>query len=329
MATGRGSDAQMGCNKEAVFGTAIAVDQKIPLISETLFQRFDHIENPALIGVSGRAAPIQGTKIVEGGFTALLSYESQDQVFDQFFGTLTQIDPTGNPTHYEYDLADTTENKGLTLAIEKQVNDVTTNGIHEFRGYKPSQLTVTGSPDQGCRYSVEGFAVSRDLNSSTNTTTEMNALTAPAANCLFHHCTFSINAIGSGLTVYPFNGFTLTINRSLRPDAVDATDRLQAIENDLRASTLQLSLARYTTNQFHVWHDNHTALWAKLAIVSGSLEKRFRFVKLYVTDPDGPSITGPGLMNQTITFSLHTDTEGDNSDAEYDFSTEVQLFEST
>jgi len=324
MAEGRGFDAIMGVGKESTWGTAVAATQKVPFISETLSKIFTPIQNPSLVGVASPRQSDQGVLVADGGFTAMMTYKTRDFAFEQFFGTYT---PSTTAAPHAYTLNDTVDNKALTVAHEKTVS------VHEFAGFKPSQLTVTGTPGDGVQYTMDGMAKNQSLTSTLNTSAVLSTLAEPATNIKFHEGVFSLQTVGStvALVAYAHSAFSLTVNRQHEASEVNSQNRLEPKENNFRESLLSVTLPRHTTDQFQTWHDSHQKLFGKLKFTDTSTQahvKEFRLNKLIVEQAPA-NVDGPGFIAVEVQFRLFNDLENDNTSTEFTFSEEIKLFEST
>jgi hypothetical protein len=316
MPTGYGFEAILGVGKESTWATVVAVTQEHHLVSEDLTKDTEPIPN---VGLSGQAAQWpagRGAHVVQGGWTALFSYQLRDFVFERFFGNF--IDNGSPPDEYAY--TSQTDGLGLTVAIQKGVH------IHELGGFKTSQLVLTGTPAEGFRYQVTGMAKTRNLGSGTNTTTVLNNLSDAASPCLFQDATLSLGAIGGSYTVYPIQSLSLTLDRKLRADQINSRDLLEAKENGFFEGTLEIGFARFDTDQFFSWHDAWTPLMGKLVITNGTRIKDLRFARMLCTGVRA-AVAGAELLQPTVTFQLFHDKDNTNVHTDFPFVEPVRMYE--
>jgi hypothetical protein len=321
MATARGFQQIMGLKAETTLGTAVAVNYKVPFVSDTFDQQFTHIQNAALVGSGAPLNSIQSVRHVPGGFTAYLTYDLIHPVLKHFFGNYTPVAGAGDE---RYVMQETLDGLGLTVAINKQVS------VHEYAGFKVGEFTLTGTPADGIRYSVAGMATARSLSSVLNTSGVLAALAEPATSARFTDLTLRIGDLADALAAgdnTPVSGFSLSINRNLQQDEVNSNTLLEALESNFRQGTLTLNVPRYTTDQWKTWHDNHTVLQAELAFDNGTDPyKKVRLAQLQVVSAPTPT-SGPGLLPITVTLSLHNNLNNANTQTGFTFDAEIEIVE--
>jgi hypothetical protein len=305
MATGRGFPAIMGIGAETTWGTVVAATAKLPFISETLVDGFNHIQNVALLGQAARARPLQGARESGGAVVGYWNYDLAQPLLTHFFGQHTVA--VGDD---HYDMQDTIDDKGLTLAIDKQVS------VHEFAGFKVSELQISGTPTDGVRWQATGVAKSRSLTSVTNTSVTLAALSEPGTPMVFHELVLRVgdlaDALASGDNVEHLGGFTLTINRNLESAPINSQQLEEALENNFRDATLVLNVTRYDTDQWINWQTNHTTLQATLTFTRSSAYKIIQLPQLLVTSCP-TNVGGPGMIPATINLSLHPNRDNSNT----------------
>jgi hypothetical protein len=311
----------LGVGKETTWGTAVAATQKVAMLSESINQQFEHIINPALMGSAARSLAIKGPRRTSGTIQALFTYTLADRLWEQFFGTF--VNEASGEDHYNMDSFST--GKSLTVALQKQVS------VWEFAGWKGNTLTLTGTPGEGMRFSIDGFAKAVDLASAVNTTNVLAALTDPLDMVLFSEVTLLVNdnlteALDSGDEV-DLSQFQLTMNRNMEEILINDPHPLEPFENDLRDTTLSFTIPLYMSNTFINHHLNHTRLQAKLICTNGTRSKIFRFPKLLCTSAP-VNITGPDLRPVEVNLTAYQDINNENTTTEMNFTEEVRLFES-
>ena len=177
-----GKETLVGLKMATTYGTAVAVDKLIACDSFTQSRNVEKLMRSPL-GLNklfetnmqqGRASPtIGGTCKV--GFQNNVEY-----LLAQFFGSATTpAEQTPSQADYLTRLTfnSTLNAKYLTMAMK----DTTTETL-EFPAVGIDSLTFTIVPNQYVNVDFTGIANIRNLASVTNTTTTMNALTAPLEN---------------------------------------------------------------------------------------------------------------------------------------------------
>lgn len=320
MPTGRGFQHIMGVKKETTLGTAVATDTKVCYISDTLDEQYQHIQNQALIGTGAPKKSIQSVKTVPGGFDTYWTYKLADPLLVCFFGTHTVV--SGGDNYYKMD--EEIDGDGLTVAIDRQVS------VHQYSGFKLSQMTITGNPTDGVRLAFEGFGMGRSLAPTLNSASVLAALTEPSQEMKFTDLTLRIDDLTGALSSaddIAVSAFSLTINRNLQQDEVNSQTLLEALENNFRVGTLTLNVPRYTANTFLSWHSAHTTLQCELAFDNGTDPyKKIRLPQLKVVSVPVQA-GGPGLLPMTITLSLHNNRDDANTQTNFTHDEEIRIFE--
>jgi hypothetical protein len=294
-----GFESQLGIGTEVTLGTEVVVTEKIPYRSESIKAQNNHVLDNSLCGPATRPVSQQGTLIVEGGFEAHMRYTLAQLIFQHFFGTfLTDTPVVGTNT---YSLDPSIDGDGVTLAIEKTVSVWTT------LGYKASELEITGSPADGIIYSVDGFGTDQIRNSIINTSAVLDALAIPGDFMLFQDMRLRIGDHVDALSAaddLDISEFTLNINRQLEPTEVNSFNRLEAVENNFRETTLSITIPRYCADTFIDFHRNHTQLQAELFFSDGTNSKTILIPNMLTMEFDA-EIGGPEFTPLTVTFTAH------------------------
>lgn len=319
MPTNRGFQTIMGIGLQSAWATAVAVTGRIPYVSDSLEHQFNQIANAALVGTHTRGKPSQGAEVSGGSFTARLTYDVQQPVLQQFFGSWTDGDP--DEDYYTFDAE--TDDSGLTIAINRIVS------IHEYVGFKTSTFTLNGTAGEVVTYTCEGMAKDRLISGTTNSAGDLSGLSDEGAHVVYHEASLWIgdlaNDLTSGDAVSP-SQFTLTLNRNLQADEVNSQTLLEAYENDFASGQLTFTLPRYASNQFVTWHEAHTSLQAILSFTDGTNTIAINMPKLcVVTNPVQQA--GAGLLTLPITMELYNNDDGANSNTDMDFAQMIRIFE--
>lgn len=307
MAVSHGFESQMGIAPEVTPGTPVVVTQKIPYISESIKSQNNHVQDNSLCGPAARPKSQQGTLIAEGGFEFHFRYTLAQEILSHFFGSFLVDTPVVGTNTYSLDPS--IDGDAVTIAIEKTV------AVWEHAGYKVSELTITGSPTDGIRIEVDGFAVNTDYASVINTSAVLDGLAVPGDFMLFQDMTLRIGDQADALAPadeIAISDFTITINRQLSPTEVNSFDRLEALENNFRETTFEITIPRYEFQTFIDFHSAHTALQADLVITDGTNTKTILIPNMLTMEFDA-EIGGPEFTEHPITFTCHPDQAGDNA----------------
>lgn len=139
-------------------------------------------------GPEGWRGPLNGDLYYGGNCGKLLAF---------WFGTSgspTQTPPSTGTSYLHECSIDDTLDKFFTFCAGKRSGQK----WWEWASMKPNRLTLRGSGNRRVTFTLEGIASSLDKDSSTNTTTETDAVTVPSLQgaVRFSDITFRINAQG-------------------------------------------------------------------------------------------------------------------------------------
>lgn len=319
MAVAKGYPSITGVAPETTLGTPVQVTSKIPLISETMTSAYDQVADVSLVGSATQDAPAQGIQRTAGGILVTKRMTAQDPILTHFFGNFTQgltNDPGGgapfNDDHYL--IQDDLDGEGLTLAFKKQV------AVYEYTGFKGSTFTLTGTPTDGIRINLEGFATGIDLGSTTNTDLVLDALANTDVNIQLSDMELLIadttGALASPGDRVKITQFTLELNRNLAALEVNSKFLEEAIEDSWRTSTFNFTIGRYDDTigtQFRTWHDNHTFVQAQLTFTIGSSNYKIFLPKMLIANPGPANLSGAGAIPLEIETTLHTNRDNTNT----------------
>lgn len=307
MAIAHGFESILGVGAESTVGTPVVVTDKVPFRSEDLNEMFNQVQDNSLCGPAARPKPQQGTGIVEGSIEYHLRYTQNQLLLKTFFGTyLTDTPVVGTNT---YSLDPNIDGSSLTVAIDKQVS------VWEFAGWKPSELTISGSNTEGIIIEADGMAISLDLASALNTTGVLSGLSVSEDIVLFQDVTLRIGDLADALDSsddLSVSEFEININRALEATEVNSRNRLEALENAFRETTLEITIPRYELNTFINFHKNHTQLQASLSVSDGTNTIEFLIPNMLVMEYEA-AVEGPEFVPHAVTFTAHPDTNSDNS----------------
>lgn len=307
MVIAHGFSSIMGVGVESTLGTPVAATQKKCYIDESIDETINEILDNSLCGTAARGEGQQGTRIIEGGISYPLRLDLADLVLQNFFGTLSVDTPSAGTNTYE--LENSIDGVGLTVAIDKQV------AVFEWAGYKTSSLTISGSPTDGIIVSCDGFAKSLDLASVLNTSASLAALAEGDVFYTFQQAVVRIGDLADALAAgdsFEMSEFSIELNRNLEPVEVNAQDRTEALENNFRESTFTITIPQYQSNFFIDAHRAHTRLQCDIVMTNGTATKTIRMPKLIVTDYTA-NISGPEYVTHEVTMQILPDPDADNA----------------
>ena len=308
MVAAHGFQSIMGIGEEIIPGTPVVVTEKVPYISESIKAQFNHVQDNSLCGPAARPKSQQGTLIAEGGFEFHLRYQLAQLLLKHFFGQLLLDTPVIGTNTYSLDPS--IDGDALTVAIEKTVS------VWEHAGFKASELTISGNPSDGIRVDLSGFAVDTSYTSVINTSAVLAALPVPGDFALFQDLTFEIgdfaDALAPATDAVSISDFSLSINRGLDATEVNSSNRLEALENAFRESTLEFTIPRYEEDKFINWHRDHECLQVRISFTDGVNTKTILLPNIIIMEFDA-EIGGPEFVEHSITATVHPDQAGDNA----------------
>lgn len=313
MVIAKGFTSRTGVGAEAAFGTPIAVTDKLPIISETLSSVFDKIPDLSLCGTATQGPPSLGLQRTQGGLLVTKRLTAQDPVIEHFFGNFTAGGGTFTDDHYL--IQDSLDDNGLTVAIDKNTD------VYEFTGYKVSTFQLTGTPGDGVRMNLDGFATGVDLASTINTTAVIDLLAnAAGRNLQFFDMELLIgdltNVLATPADKIKISQFTLELNRALEATEINERFLDQAVESSWRTGTLSFTLPRLDDTigtQFQSWHSGDTPIQGIMTFTLGADNLTVYLPNMRVQTPGDANIGGPGFVPLQVVCSLHTNEDNTNT----------------
>lgn len=305
MPTAFGFASICAAGEESTVGTAVAVTQAQPYMSESLNAQNTLLPDDVLEGRIGPRTPDLGPLDFAGDVAMRWRYTNGQLLLKNFFGDLTAG---------RYGLLTSTEGKSLTIAIDKRV------GVWEFAGCKVSQFTLDASPEAvGMTYSL--LPTARNLSSVTNTQAILATMCNSDRNILFTDMNLRVGdqvdalAGGDELKVTSLN---VSMSREL--DQVHVNGQrgiIEALESAKLTGTMGFNLARYANNTIHTWQDSLTRLQARIYFVNSGKSKEILIPNLVVEQAESP-VDGPEVLDLDVTFQISVGvdtTTGTNIDA--------------
>lgn len=207
--------------------------------------------------------------------------------------------------------------KFTTIAIRKRASTV---NPWEYASAMCQSFTISGSQNERIRYSSSWIASSLDRASSTNTTTQIDAVTIPTIRAVYRHpkATLAINAQGGSALASSDNvqvtDFEITVRRPLARDygsaapSGSATDAvLLPCEDGISEVMLSFTLRDYSAETWIDAWGAETEYKARLTLPSGytpsggaELSWQISFPRLALMDQPQAPVSGPGRISHRV-----------------------------
>lgn len=347
-----GYKAIMGVKIESSYRSAVVVDEKLLLRSESI--NFDN-ENLMHDYLAGNASipdtqrsfePVSGSLEIDIPYTIKTGIEfiSGTTLIAAAMGVVTYVAGQGsNEITMQDDLA-----RFVTLAWDK---DVHATRVWEAVSCYINSMTLSCEAGQPLRasFDIQGYdLIIPGVGASTNAVSDLTSLPVDLPTLvMFDDFIFRIGDHGGVLgdsDRIGISSFSITLNNNLTDveqttidNTASHTDVLQPIQpkrNGFREVTLEIVIPRYDADTFHVFEANDTPLQCDLLGVGpGAEEFDIIFPNLKLTNVE-TSVAGPEVVQQTLTFrcfrwvstSDMTFTEGDSVDsADPEFNSELWI----
>ena len=317
MAKGAGFKTILAAVKEASYGTALAVTEMIPFLSEGITHDQTRSPDMSLIGEAGFNRTFTKPAEYGGPIELSLDYGGLDLLIAAALGSAGSPNLFAGNDLYEntYELTADVD-VSLTLAANKDVEDGT-GLLHEWPGDKIDKLTIKGEAGSDAPVSVTIDTVAEHHyttadGSITNTKSDISAATLlDVPVTMFEDMVFSIGAITAALDgddAMCIGDFELVIDNGLR--RLQTNCGLAEPERDKRrVITFSIGIPSYTSDQFNTWRNNNTELQARLRFtrdVSGVTDTYYneiRLGKIQVSDFQTPT-EGETIIAPKVEFSI-------------------------
>lgn len=306
MALGKGFEGILGVKKEAAYGTAIAVNEAIPFVSESFGNEIEKHIDEVLRGKAGAGATIAGNKMFPFTIPCKLTYEDCDLLVAIMMGAAGTPSVNGALYDNTYSLAENLA-YSYTAAVYKGVS------VWEFAGNKVNTWKISGEANKPLDVEFGGAAKILDLSSALNTSGVLTALDTEdaASKIMFSDLEFKIAAQASALsgeTEKGIGSFDLSGDNKMALDQFDnrAQTILEPQRNGIREIKLNFSVPRYEADTYLDWRDADTALHAYLKFVSGSYLWDIHLPKIKIDKAEALT-SGPGLIEQKIECTCSRD----------------------
>lgn len=322
MSTAQGFANILGIKKEAAYGTAVAVTEALPFVSEDFGNDIEKIADEVLRGKAGAGEYKKGNKAYPFSLPLRMTYEDCDLPVALGLGTAGAPQANGGLYDNTYSLAADITNSA-TMALWKGVS------VWEFAGCKVNTLKLSGTANKPLKLDVGGVGKILSRASGLNTSVVLQALdTEDAAGVImFSDLEFKIAAQASalsGVTALGVNAFDLLVDNKLKLNDYDnrALTILEPLRNGLREVKFNVTVPRYEADTYLDWRDNDTKLHAWLKFTSGSYLWEIDLARIKVDDVKAPT-SGPGLISQTVSFTVFRDPG--SLSASFTFTDELQV----
>jgi hypothetical protein len=267
MTKGKGWKSRLAIGLESVYGTAVAVTQAIPYLSENIAHSKERNNDESLMGDAGFNRSFVGQESNIGPLTCNLDYGNLDMFIAAAMGAAdtpaTVTDLYGNT----YSLADEIDNS-ITAAIDKDVS------VHEWRGIKINKLTLKGETSKPVIMEIEVVAYDRKTTGTTNNSAAIAAATVlEVPVCMFDDLTFRIgdldDALDSGDDLC-ISGFELSLDNKLKTDDITNCGLDEPERDGRRVITLNVNLPSYQADTYQTYKDNNTELQVNMIFARSS-----------------------------------------------------------
>ena len=309
----------------STWGTAVAVGASdgIRILSEGIQGGRIALERPT-VGLPWGDKPDTGAEVWRGPVSGDLFYNANCGKFLSYVygtsGAPTQTPPSTGTTYLHVcDLANSLT-KFMTLVLARRAQVGVATKWHEYDSAMMARVVYRGSGNGRVSWEADIIAANLDRDSSTNTTTQTDAVTVPTVlgAVRFPDGLFRLNAQASGALSSTTDdvgiaGFELEIMRPLSPDdfLADGTGNLaQPAEQDACSVLLRVDLRSYDA-------DTYIAAWLAgteykadlkflgtgLAPASGSDPYfQFQFPRLVLAGQPQANIAGRGRIAHRVEF---------------------------
>jgi hypothetical protein len=304
-----GSDARVGIAKETVYGTRVAPAKFLPLTAEDLGYTFNRYFSPA-IGIGRWARPsVQTTQVGSGSISGDVTSTGMGYLLQGLHGnTVTPVQIAATTAYTQTHTLDTAPNKSYSIHV--QTPPVTSNTLvpHDMLGVMFGGATFSWAAAGVLSYSFP--SVYKELRTDQSNA----AYVAPAAYELlsFKGGSLSIggtpeaNIIGDG---------SITLGMSLRDDAFTLGGSgmiAQPVETDKpTASGTFVADFVDNTNINRVVNGTTGDVILKFegsVIASGNKYTLQILLADCVFTTQRPTVSGPGPLQQTVTFESASST---------------------
>ena len=295
MAEGTGYLSIAAVGKEVTVNTAVNATQRIRNLEWTADAEYAHLLDESLSGQIGRVTPELGMVDIRGSWRCYNTYTLANLLLEHFFGTLTAG---------AYTLDTSLVGKSLTWPIEKTVS------VWEVAGVKINQLVLSWDAE-GVYLSGTMIGMSLLYTGAQNTSAELAALLPNTARRMKIAPDLNVRlgvasaALGTPEEINVTEG-TLTLTRPMAETHYNGTRAvLEPSPDNFLEGTVELTLTRYTTNQYQTWKAANTRLSLRLYFdeEGGAGTQEWIIPNLTLSETPSP-VSGPGFVPLSLTGDL-------------------------
>lgn len=312
MSLGKGFEGILGVKKEAAYGTALAVTEAIPFVSESFGNEIEKHADEVLRGKAGAGVSRAGNKSYPFTIPCKLTYEDLDLLIAVALGGAGAPSVNGALFDNTYAPAENLD-YSFCAAVYKGVS------VHEFAGCKIDTMKISGEANKPLDIELGGAGKVLDLASAVNTSVVLTGLDTEdaAAKIMFSDLEFKIAAqadILSGESEKGIGSFELNLSNNLALDQFDnrATTILEPERNGIREVKFSFKVPRYEADTYLDWRDADTALHAYLKFTAGDYMFDIHLPDIKIDKADA-AIGGAGLIEQNIECTCHRDPGSDST----------------
>lgn len=291
MPTGVGYQTISAVGAETVVNTPVNATQRVRNLEFTPDAEFTHLFDESLSGNIAQATPDLGVVDIRGTWRCYLTYTLLHVLLKHFFGSLTAG---------RYTFEDSLIGTGLTWAIDKQV------GVWELSGVKINSMVLTIGAGVA---ELSGTLIAQGITytGGQNTSAELLALLpnvdrrCKLAPDLSVRLGVATAALGSPEEITITAG-TITLGRPQAETHVSGTRNvMEPAPDNFVTGAYELTLPRYTTNQYHTWRAALTRLSLRLLFdeEAGSHTQEWLLPNVVIGPAPNP-VSGPGFVPQSI-----------------------------
>lgn len=235
---------------EAVYGTYLAPDILLPLLSGLPKQTWQNIEDESIVGVAFKDLSLQGTRAIEGSHEIVADKNTLPFILEQATGSAV--------SSTTYTPATTSNAKSFALCM---LDGVKTN---KYSGLVMNNVRFTSEAENKVKVAFDLLSPKVETRDDTAFPT---IATYPSTEFLHQHLTgtgyFRIgdqaDALAAGDNITNLKKFECSINWNHAIDPVNAQEQLSS-QSAMCDVTLSMQIAEHTADTWHAARDARTPL---------------------------------------------------------------------
>lgn len=289
---------KMVAGDEVSYGVEVVGTQMLQLVSESLSDQPALVRSNVLDGRPQTRYADQGNITIGGDISTRMRYQPGNKLLANWFGSYA-----GG----KYVALGTTEDKSLTVALDKRTS------VWTYKGVKVNKIVIAGTPES-VMLTASVFATALIKTSSLNTRAVLAAILDATRNIMYHHVKIRLGeqyeALSSANEI-KVSTFTLTLDRPM--DQIFTNDSQgidQPMENNFRNLTGAFTVPRFRSEKYQNWKNAATPLQMDVIItdpVSGAI-RRLLFPNVQL-DAVGSPTAGPASLPINVTTQM-SEAEG-------------------